>query len=61
MTKKIKIKNVSKERQAVAWIPAFEAWDVQELDAEQAELLLHNVAFQAIETTATKPMKTKTT
>lgn len=57
MTKKIKIKNVSDERQAVVWIPSFEAGEVKEVEAEQAELLLHNVSFQAVETVETKPKK----
>lgn len=47
--KKIKIKNVSDERQEVSWIPAFQAWEIKELSEEEANRLLYNVAFQAIE------------
>ena len=43
------VKNVSKENQAVSWIPMFWPWDSQKVTDEQAERLLVNKNFQLVE------------
>lgn len=44
----MKIKNVTNERQAVAWIPAFAAGEVKDVNKSEADVLLKNESFQLV-------------
>lgn len=57
--KTVKIKNVSEERQEVSWIPAFAAGETKEVTEEEANRLLHNVSFCAIEVENKLPAEEK--
>jgi len=55
--KQIKIKNMTDKRQAVAWIPSFDAGEEKFVGVEDAEVLLNNNAFQAVEQETKKAVK----